>query len=341
MSKLPKRTYQALVKDLFAPRQSIFLADFLLSYAGFIGALALFLLADGWLAVPGFAGAVFLSYRCASFIHEIVHLPRKGFGLFKGLWNALFGVPFMMPSFFYESHLDHHIPRKYGTKNDPEYLPLSGMSVPGFIGFVLEHAIGTPMILFARLLVGLPVRLFWKDGASVLDRRFSSLVINRAYEKPTRARTRALIAVEAQVLIGTVVVATLVVQGVIPLVWIGKIFAVFATGLVANVIRTLCAHRYQNHSLERLDEGEQFADSLNYEGNPVIGGLMAPVGLRFHALHHLFPTIPYHNLAEAHRRLMAGLPLDDPYRRASFRSFTRQLGRLMGERGNGRPVAAE
>ena len=33
----------------------------------------------------------------------------------------------------------------------------------------------------------------------------------------------------------------------------------------------------------------------------------------FHALHHLFPTLPYHNLGIAHRRLREQLPPDSFY----------------------------
>ena len=60
---------------------------------------------------------------------------------------------------------------------------------------------------------------------------------------------------------------------------------------------------------------EQLEDSINIPGQPVLTGLLFPVGLRFHALHHLFPTLPYHVLPSAHRRLMAELPADSPYRR--------------------------
>jgi fatty acid desaturase len=42
--------------------------------------------------------------------------------------------------------------------------------------------------------------------------------------------------------------------------------------------------------------------------------LWAPVGLRYHALHHLLPRVPYHNLAEAHRRLVAASPEAGLYR---------------------------
>ena len=52
------------------------------------------------------------------------------------------------------------------------------------------------------------------------------------------------------------------------------------------------------------------------------------MGLRYHALHHLFPALPYHNMDEAHRRLMAGLPADASYRltnRDSFFAAVREL----------------
>jgi fatty acid desaturase len=48
----------------------------------------------------------------------------------------------------------------------------------------------------------------------------------------------------------------------------------------------------------------QMLDSVNIPGNGWTTPLWAPVGLRFHATHHLFPDLPYHVLGEAHRRLI-------------------------------------
>jgi fatty acid desaturase len=36
--------------------------------------------------------------------------------------------------------------------------------------------------------------------------------------------------------------------------------------------------------------------------------------MRYHAAHHLFPSMPYHNIRIAHERLMKGLPAGSPYR---------------------------
>jgi fatty acid desaturase len=50
--------------------------------------------------------------------------------------------------------------------------------------------------------------------------------------------------------------------------------------------------------------------------------------LRYHALHHLFPALPYHRMGEAHRRLMAGLPANSPYRVANRLSFFAAVAQL-------------
>jgi fatty acid desaturase len=61
--------------------------------------------------------------------------------------------------------------------------------------------------------------------------------------------------------------------------------------------------------------------SVNYPERPLTGSLWAPVGMRYHALHHIFPTMPYHALATAHRRLMRDLPDDSPYRKTEASSL--------------------
>jgi fatty acid desaturase len=57
--------------------------------------------------------------------------------------------------------------------------------------------------------------------------------------------------------------------------------------------------------------------------------LWAPVGLRYHALHHLMPRLPYHNLAAAHRRLVATLPSDSDYRRVEQPELGPAMARLL------------
>jgi fatty acid desaturase len=53
-----------------------------------------------------------------------------------------------------------------------------------------------------------------------------------------------------------------------------------------------------------------------------------PVGLRYHATHHLFPSMPYHNMRAAHKRLMAELPADSLYRRTVAHSMWEVIANL-------------
>ena len=72
-----------------------------------------------------------------------------------------------------------------------------------------------------------------------------------------------------------------------------------------------------------------FLDTVNVPGGPLTG-LWAPVGLRYHALHHYLPDMPYHALGRTHARLMASLPEDAPYRQVNEPSLLRALARLWG-----------
>jgi fatty acid desaturase len=94
--------------------------------------------------------------------------------------------------------------------------------------------------------------------------------------------------------------------------------------ITLNNVRTLGAHRFR-HQGEELTFVDQLLDSVNYPNHPLIAGLWGPVGLRFHALHHLFPSLPYHSLAKAHRRLMRELPADSPYRETECSSLCAAL----------------
>jgi fatty acid desaturase len=68
-------------------------------------------------------------------------------------------------------------------------------------------------------------------------------------------------------------------------------------------------------------------DSIDTPG-AVWTELWAPVGLRYHALHHYFPGIPYHNLGLAYRRLITSLPEAAGYREITSPGLPWSLRRL-------------
>ena len=75
---------------------------------------------------------------------------------------------------------------------------------------------------------------------------------------------------------------------------------------------------------------EQYLDSINVPGN-FLTGLWAPVGLRYHATHHLFMSLPYHNLGEAQRRLVNGLSDNRLYLSTVRTGMWDALRRIWGE----------
>jgi fatty acid desaturase len=62
-----------------------------------------------------------------------------------------------------------------------------------------------------------------------------------------------------------------------------------------------------------MDLPDHIRDSCNYTSRDPLTLLFFPFSIRYHALHHLFPSLPYHNLAGAHEYLAQNLPADSPY----------------------------
>jgi fatty acid desaturase len=111
-----------------------------------------------------------------------------------------------------------------------------------------------------------------------------------------------------------------------------------ASGL--NWVRTIAAHGYRNTG-STMTFIEQIEDSITVPGHPLLTELLFPVGLRYHALHHLFPSLPYHSLGIAHRRLMAQLPADSPYRatiRGGFIEAAREMWHSASSSGRRTPI---
>ena len=80
-----------------------------------------------------------------------------------------------------------------------------------------------------------------------------------------------------------------------------------------------------------MNESDQLLDSVNVPGFLSIAVLWAPVGLRFHATHHLFMRIPYHRLGAAHRTLMNELPEEYGYRDTVSPNLWRAFWQLLRE----------
>jgi len=103
--------------------------------------------------------------------------------------------------------------------------------------------------------------------------------------------------------------------------------AVVSLTAVLNQLRTLVAHLWVNEG-EPMTVTAQFLDSVNVPPPGMIAEVWAPVGLRYHALHHLLPSLPYHALPEAHRRLADKLGIGSTYHEANHPGLLHLVGRL-------------
>ncbi len=316
------------VKDLFTPNPWVYWADFLLSAVGGMICFRLvrrdlepFSLAQG----IAFVACCLLFYRAVLFTHELTHLREGKFRGFRIAWNLLCGIPFLMPSFMYYTHVDHHRRKHFGTEHDGEYLPLATGSPWHILGYLCQSFV-IPVIMVVRFLILAPVSWVSPAFRKFVHRRASSIVMDPSYIRPLPSRRvlRIFRLQEELCFLWTVAIAVLLITGVVPIGFLPTAYLVSVVILFLNALRTLGAHRYTSEGGE-VTFLDQLLDSINYPRHPFLSSLWAPVGLRFHALHHLFPSLPYHNLAQAHARLMAELPLDSPYRQTESPSLTASL----------------
>ena len=320
-----------IVKDLFTPDPWVYWIDFLVSA---VGGMICFRLVRRDLepfSMPqgiAFVACCLLLYRAVLFTHELTHLREGKFRGFRIAWNLLCGIPFLMPSFMYYMHVDHHMRKHFGTEHDGEYLPLATGSPWSILVYLCQPFV-IPVIAVVRFMILAPISWVSPAFREFVHRRASSMVMDPRYIRPLPSRKvlRIFRLQEVLCFLWTVTVAALLITGIVPLGFLPTAYLISVFILFLNALRTLGAHRYTNTGGE-VTFLDQLLDSINYPRHPVLSSLWAPVGLRFHALHHLFPSLPYHNLAKAHQRLMAELPADSPYRLTNSPSLTASLVRL-------------
>ncbi len=331
------RAARDLTKGLGEARPAIYWPDMLLSAGiGYAGIAATVLSPE--LAVKLAAGVVaaLALYRALMFIHELTHIHRDALPGFRTAWNVVVGIPLLTPSFMYEGvHTIHHKRTQYGTAEDPEYLPLALMkpwSLPLFVAIALL----APVALIVRAAVLVPLGVVFPGLRKFVWERLSALSINpdfrrRAPEGDFVGRVRwqeAGVFVWSWVLIGSVAVI-----GWQPL---ATALMILSLSALLNQLRTLVAHLWENEG-EPMTVTAQFLDSVNVPPPGLAAEIWAPVGLRYHALHHLMPSMPYHDLPEAHRRLARELGAGSTYEGANHPGMLVLVARIarstMGKRG--------
>jgi fatty acid desaturase len=313
---------RGLVKDLFVHKPHIYWIDFLVTLTVGYVAGSFYLLAplfSIWqfllLVVAGFA-----LFRLGSFIHEIVHFRQGEMTAFSIAWNLLAGVPMLMPSSFYENHIDHHNNQHYGTRNDGEYLPLGAGPFRQVLWYFLQ-ALLLPILVIFRFLFLAPLSCIHPGFRAWVRERFSSYAMNYSYRRAAvKEKTPTFwLLMEIACFFRAWLIFVLIAIGFNEPHHLVLLYVLAVVVLGLNYVRNLTAHRYRGHG-EAMSHEEQLLDSVNVTGG-WFTELIFPLSLRYHALHHLFPHLPYHNLAAAHRRLVAHFAPDSLYHQTTFPSY--------------------
>ncbi len=280
-----------LTRDLNAPNSRIYWADMLGSaLVGYTGLFATMFIRSTPLAFAAAIVAVLALYRAGSFIHELTHIKKGAVKGFRFVWNLIVGVPLLVPSFMYEGvHNQHHAKTYYGTVDDPEYLPLALMR-PWTLPLFVAAALLAPIGLMIRFAILAPLSLVWPKLRLLVVNRYSGLQINPKFVRPSPegefARDWAW--QEAACSVWAIALITMTATGLVPL----RDFLIFlgvASGVMfLNQVRTLVAHLWENDG-EPMSVTAQYLDSVNVPPPGTLPALWAPVGLRYHALHHLLP----------------------------------------------------
>ena len=268
-----------------------------------------------WPQLIAFPIAVFWLYRVESLVHEVAHLQQAEMRTFKVVWNLVVGVFTLTPSAFYtKQHRDHHSQRMYGTRQDPEYV--INVVRRGSWASLLAYALLIlvfPVLVFLRFLL-VPLTYLHPRLRQFALTRASSFTFNPQYRRKLSALDRrAIAAIEWPCFLRAALIPGGALLGFAPWIRVPQVYLLGVSVLILNQLRQVADHHFSG-------DGGQFVfadhvlDSCNYKARDPLTWLFFPFAIQYHALHHIFPNLPYHNLAAADAYLLAKLPADSPYR---------------------------
>tara|TARA_Y100001936_G_scaffold252558_1_gene312739 strand:- start:24889 stop:25923 length:1035 start_codon:yes stop_codon:yes gene_type:complete len=331
--EFPLREAHHLVRDLMTPNPTIYWIDFLFNaILGWVSFIIVLLapIFSIWEFIA-FIIATLAHYRALIFIHELAHFKKGTFKFFRLIWNLIIGIPYVIPSFTYGIHYDHHKPDIYGTKEDGEYIPFATQKPILMVSYVL-FSVFLPLLFFIRYFLLTPVSYLIPSLRKFCWERASSLSINPTYKRPEGyiRNDKYWQLQEFSTFLYTITIILLIIFEILSFKFLILWYAIGTCIFTLNALRTLAAHAYRNSGDKKMKFHEQYLDSINISGN-IFTALWAPVGLRYHATHHLFMNMPYHNLGKAQRRLINKLSDNSLYLKTTRNSMWDALCRIWNE----------
>jgi fatty acid desaturase len=202
----------------------------------------------------------------------------------------------------------------YGTPEDPEYVTniCTRGSILNLI-FYFMFVAAFPLVVFLRFFLA-PLTFLTPSIRDFTLRKLSAFTFNWKYERQLgRINRKTFAALELLCCLRAAVIPGAVLFGATEPSRMFMLYLLGASVVTLNQLRQLADHHFEGHG-GQLTMSEHIKDSCNYVGRDPVTWLFFPFAIQYHALHHLFPSLPYHNLANAHRYLMKELPADSPYR---------------------------
>ncbi|MCP3142040.1 fatty acid desaturase [Pyxidicoccus xibeiensis] len=319
--EIRRKELRPLLSDLMEPDMKVFWSYFLLATLSTWASLSFLIYRANNLRFDlvffcVFFVSVICVYHAVTFTHELAHLDQRRFGSFFWAWNLLVGGLFAIPAFIYgDNHLDHHS-KKYGTSLDPEYINFKKAPTSGLVEF-LGMNLFLPYLGILRFCILTPV--------SHLHSRLRQLVLREASFMGMKSRFARRVSEDASVLKSWSIqemITFAYLWALVFLVLSGKLhwsaIVVWASIItfvgVINGIRALAVtHKYFSMGDAPIPWSEHIEECIEIENRGLSTLLFCPVGTQYHMTHHMFPSIPFHHLPEARRRLSPHFEKDSFY----------------------------
>lgn len=258
-------------------------------------------------------------YKGTMLIHEVSHLSKKIPG-YKAAYNILLGYPNSYPSYIYDTHLFHHGKKTYGTIKDPEYAYVKKYNAITLLKPLLISLL-LPLLQIIRFtILPLITPFLGLNFKRSLYQKYSTLVFSDKYIRPIKNEKKELRTMMSQDLLCSaykITLIALVYLEVLPFQFIINFYFAFVIASLINMYRALFNHLYANESLVSLSWEDHLLDTATIKPG-IFTHLIFVNGLGYHAIHHLFPEMPYHNLGKAHKKLIKNLSDDHIYKQNIF-----------------------
>ncbi|POB13358.1 fatty acid desaturase [Halobacteriovorax sp. DA5] len=266
--------------------------------------------------------AIFFIYRGTILVHEVSHIAKKVKG-YRTAFNILFGWPNAYPVYLGDAHLFHHGKKTYGTERDPEYKYISEFRFLTLTRPFLA-SVALPIIQVIRFGI-LPLTYIFlnTEQKKWVYQNISTLAFSMDYKRPIRNEKKdiaRMVRNDLMCVLYKVAIGLLIFLEVLPLQTIWIWFSIVVISSTLNMYRALFNHLYANESLVPMTWEEHLLDTVTIESG-LSSFFIFVNGLNYHAIHHLFPELPYTNLAAAHKELMEKLPADHIYKSNTYSSI--------------------